>query len=65
MNMKTCKHGEYYTCKRLKFLEYLLKNGFEPISDIPDPMNWRYRHWIFKNSPELEETIERYFNDKQ
>ncbi len=56
------KHGEYYTCQRLRLLEYLIKRGFEPIKDIPDPMNWRYRHWIFKNDEKLEDALTEYFS---
>lgn len=55
------KHGPYYTCKRLKLLEWLLDAGFEPIKTIPDPYNWKYRHWLFQNSDELEAAIEKFF----
>jgi hypothetical protein len=61
MEERTMKHGEYYTCQRLRLLEFLLKRGFEPIKDIPDPMNWKFRHWIFKNSAELEDALTEYF----
>ena len=57
------KHGKYYTCCRLRLLEYLLKKGFEPIKDIPDPHNWKYRHWIFENSVELEDALDEYFEE--
>lgn len=56
------KHGEYYTCQRLRLLEYLLRKGFKPIKDIPDPNNWKYKHWIFENSTELEAAVNEYFN---
>ncbi len=59
--MRTKQHGEYYTCQRLRLLEYLLKRGFEPVRDVPDPNNWRFRHWIFKNSIELEDALNEYF----
>lgn len=57
------KHGEYYTVKRLRLLEYLLKNGFEPESTIHDPTNIKYNWWIFKNSCELETCIDTYFEN--
>ena len=60
---RQCKHGEYYTVKRLKMLEWMLNRGFEPIKDIPDPNNWRYKHWIFKNSPEFEDAVDAYFEN--
>lgn len=53
---------EYYTCKRLRLLEYLLRNGFSPESECPDPTNIKYKWWIFRNTPELETAIEEYFN---
>lgn len=57
------EHGEYYTCKRLRFLEYLIRNGFTPCATIPDPTNYRYNWWQFKNSAELEECVNRYFEN--
>jgi hypothetical protein len=59
---RQCKHGEYYTCKRLKLLQWLLDKGFFPEYDMPDPDNLKYKWWKFKNSPELEDTIEEFFS---
>lgn len=59
------KHGEIYTVKRLRLLEYLLNKGFEPYTTIPDSQNWRYKNWLFNNSPELESVINEYFNSKK
>lgn len=56
------QHGEVYTCKRLRLLEYLLSEGFEPYTTIPDSQNWKYKNWLFKNSPELEMCLHQYFN---
>lgn len=56
------KHGNYYTCKRMRLLEYLLRNGYVPVETVPDPQNWKYKHWIFENTgEEFEACIERYF----
>lgn len=52
---------EYYTCKRLRLLQYLLENGFEPYAEIPDPTNYKMKWWLFKNDVELEEAIDKYF----
>lgn len=61
---RECKHrAEFYTCKRLRLLQYLKENGFIPVMTIPDVSNPRYNVWKFKNSPELEQTIERYFEE--
>lgn len=58
---KQCKHGEWYTCKRLRMVEYLIGLGFMPDHDMLDPNNLKYKWWKFKNSPELEDAIEKYF----
>ena len=60
--MNELRHGEYYSCNRLRLLQYLLENGFEPESECPDPTNYRYKWWLFKNSEELENKIEDYFS---
>lgn len=60
--MEQTKHkSKHYVCKRLRLLEYLMRRGFAPITDVPDPTNWKYRHWIFENSPALETALEEYF----
>ena len=59
--MKELKHGKNYVCKRLKLLEYLLKEGFEPVKTIPDADNWKFKNWIFVNSVELEDALASYF----
>ena len=55
------KHGKYYTCKRMRLLEYLLRNGFEPESTIHDPNNIKFKWGLFRNSNEVEEAIDEYF----
>lgn len=62
MEERNCKHGEYYTCKRIKLLQFLMERGFMPESYMPDPDNLKYKWWRFKNSPELECSIDEYFN---
>ena len=62
---RKCKHkNELYTCKRMRLLEYLKRNGFLPVMTVPDCDNPRYNVWKFVNTPELEECIENYFNSK-
>lgn len=63
MEKQTKHRAEFYTCKRLRLLEYLKKEGFMPYLTLPDVNNPRYNVWRFKNSPELEDAIERYFNN--
>lgn len=52
---------DYYTCKRLRLLEYLMGNGFVPYAEIPDPTNTKFKWWLFKISPELNVVIDNYF----
>lgn len=59
------KHGETYCCRRLRLLEYLLNKGFEPYATIPEPTNYKYKNWLFYNSPALERVITEYFNSKK
>ena len=59
-----CRHQrEYYTCKRLRMLQYLKEQGFIPYLTLPDVQNPRYNVWKFKNTPELEDAIDRYFDE--
>lgn len=62
--MNIMKHGEYYCCKRLRLLQYLLEAGFEPETTIPDPTNYKYKWWRFKNSDALEAAIDDFFAKK-
>ena len=61
--MNELKHKrEFYTCRRLRLLKYLLDKGFEPEAEVPDPQNYRYKLWLFRNSLELEEALDEYFS---
>lgn len=63
--MGDCIHKrEYYTCKRLRLLEYLVKLGFKPAETIPDAENPKYNWWLFKNTVELETAVADYFKKK-
>lgn len=54
--------NKYYTCKRMRLLEYLRDKGFEPEKSIPDPGNPKYNWWLFKNTKELSQEVQAYFN---
>ena len=59
-----CRHKrEFYTCKRMMLLSYLKNLGFLPELTVPDVSNPRYNVWKFRNSPELEDAIDRYFEE--
>lgn len=59
--MNTKHARKYYTCKRLRLLQYLMERGFTPEATIPDPTNPKYKWWLFNNSCELETALEEYF----
>lgn len=54
---------EFYTCKRLRLLQYLLEHGFKPETSVPDPRNYKYKMWLFRNTKPLQEAVERYFDE--
>ena len=52
---------KYYTCKRLRMLEYLRKKGFVAQRTMPDINNPRFNVWQFEYTSELEQAIKAYF----
>lgn len=60
--MKETKHRDFYTCKRLRMLEYLKKKGYTPKATIPDPTNARYNWWLFDSTPDFEQCVYEYFD---
>lgn len=62
--MKDTEHKrDYYTCKRLRLLQYLKESGFTPYATIPDPTNVRFSWWLFENTPELQKCVDQYFKE--
>lgn len=59
---KQYKHGDIYTCRRLKMVRFLRERGFLPFRTLPDKDNPAYNVWQYHNSVELEETIYEYFD---
>ena len=57
-----CKHGEWYTVKRLRLLDYLCnEKHMYPEYQTPDPTNPHYSWYVYKNTPELEKNLDEYF----
>jgi hypothetical protein len=57
-------HGPTFTVKRLRLLQFLKERGFTDYQVIPDPTTNKNFNWfLFKNSPELEEAVNDYFNN--
>lgn len=63
MNEKITLTGTYYVCKRYRMLTYLRDKGFIPEVTLPDMKNPKLYVWKFKITPELEETINDYFEE--
>lgn len=53
---------DYYICKRLRLLDFLMKQGFEVIDTVPDVKNPKYKCWRFKRTPEILEAVEQYYS---
>jgi hypothetical protein len=52
------------TIKRLRILQYLVSKGFTKYEIIPDPTsNKGYNWFVFKNTPELQEALNDYFQE--
>ena len=64
-NNNNLLHGEVFCCKRLRLLEALLDAGFKPYATVPEPNNFTYNNWLFRNSPSLEKFLTNYFDEKR
>ena len=60
--MSNEKRGEFYSCKRMRLLNFLMERGFYPEATVPDPQNIKYKWWLFRNNKELETSISEYFS---
>lgn len=52
---------QYYYCKRLRLLEFLINKGFNPIRTQPDIRNPSYKVWVFDKTEELDKALNYYF----
>lgn len=59
--IKECKHAmPIYVVKRIRLLDYLVARRLFPANIIPDATNPKYKNWIYKRTPELEEALAEY-----
>ena len=58
--LKIDRTRPYFTCRRLRLLEYLRGKGFYPIRVLPDVNNPRFNVWLFETSDELADALEAY-----
>ena len=62
--MQQTNERQYYYCKRLRLLDYLIGKGFRADGTMPDAKNPKYKVWRFEKSPELEAALEKYFAER-
>lgn len=53
----------YYVCRSMRLLTYLLKKGYIYIRVDKDRKNPKYHVWLFEDTPELREEIDRYYKN--
>ena len=53
---------KYYVCKKMRLLTYLQENGFNFIKTQQDRNNPAFLVWIFRDSKELRDCVESYYN---
>lgn len=52
-----------YTCRRLRLFTYLKKAGFDEEYSRPDIKNTKFLVWVFKDSKELRDKVEEYYDN--
>ena len=53
--------NQYYICKRMRMMSYLVEKGFVYEKTIPDMTNPKFKCWLFRSSTELQKAIDDYF----
>ena len=53
--------SDFYTCRRLKLLDFLQKRGFEVVDSVPDIYNPKFRCWRFYRTQELMDAVDAYY----
>lgn len=61
--MNTTNQSRTYVCKRLRLCRHLIDRGFKPYRIVPDMNNPKYNVYLFTQTPELYETVEKYFEN--
>ncbi len=51
-----------YVCRRIRLFEALTKAGFVPFKTRPDRENPKYTVWLFLDSKELREEVEKFYS---
>lgn len=50
-----------YVCRRIRLFEALTKAGFVPYNSRQDRDHSQYIVWLFIDTPELREEVERFY----
>ena len=53
---------DFYVCRKIRVLTHLQAEGFNFIKTQRDRKNPNRLVWIFKDSPELRASVERYYS---
>lgn len=53
---------DFYVCRKLRLLTHLQEDGFQFIKIQKDRKDPNRLVWIFKDSPDLRASVERYYN---
>lgn len=63
----TCPKAEenngMFVCKTLRLLNYLVRNGFDCIKVRPDRENTKFTVFIFDDSKQLRNCLDKYNNE--
>ena len=51
-----------YVCRRIRLFEVLTNAGFVPFKTRPDRKNPKYNVWLFLDSKELREEVEKFYS---
>ena len=56
---------KHYVCRKLRLLSFLQGEGFKFVGVRKDKHNRNYNVWLFEDTSELREAIERYYNSDE
>ncbi len=46
--------NEYQSVYSMKIMQNLVSQGFFPVKTLPNPLNSKYKYWVFKRSEEFD-----------
>ena len=52
----------YYICRKMRLLDWLVKRGHQPLREQVDIKNPRMKVWVYESTPELLDCVEDYYH---